>query len=78
MLLRARLGQDSRTAIFFGSALLPGLGAILVSPNTRTPFFLRKTPPPQANKTLPTGQLQELTGCLSMLGHKIQASHPVT
>src|ERR1700751_1759166 len=30
------------------------------------------TAAPQANKTLPTGQLQELTGRLSMLGRKIQ------
>src|ERR1051325_1888853 len=33
----------------------------------------RKTAPPQANKTLHTDQLQELTGCLSVLGRKIQA-----
>src|SRR5689334_22935375 len=32
----------------------------------------RNTAAPQANKTLPTSQLQELTGCLSMLGAKFR------
>src|SRR5689334_14091088 len=35
----------------------------------------RKTVPPQTNKTLHTDQLQELTGCLSMLARKIKSNY---